>query len=331
MKIRRLPSGNYNVILYEGKDENGKQIRPSFTGPDRQTVRKMVAEYEAKKDKTEQAPSLLDAVSAYITAKTPVLSPYSIRGYKNIETVLKRLPAASVACDSGTPAMQNIVNQLVVDGKSPKTVRNYAGLISSAVKYAGYPHPELTVPQRQKKEVFIPDEKLMREVLAAAKDTELEVPITLGMMGLRRGEVCAVTADDLDKNTLHVSKAAVQIDGNISTKSPKTFESDRYIQIPAAVSKQIRKAGMATDLSPSMLSDRFIAFLRNNNFPHFRFHDLRHFFASYCHNVLKLSDAQIQQLGGWKTDYVMKNIYIQSMNDKKAAAQVAESFSKLRG
>ena len=329
MKIRRLPSGNYNTLVYLGKDANGKQIRKSFTAPDRYTVRKLVAEYETSNADPEDAPTLLDAISDYINAKKAVLSPYSIRGYKNIETVLKRLPAASVKCDSPISDFQNIINTLATMGKSPKTIRNYAGLISSAVKFAGYRAPDLTLPQKQKKEIFIPDEKMMKEVLAAAKGTDLEVPIALGMMGLRRGEVCAVTADDLQNNALHISRAAVQIGNDVTTKSPKTFESDRVIEIPANVAKQIRQKGYATDLKPSVLSDRFWIFLRDNGFPHFRFHDLRHFFASYCHNVLKLSDAQIQHLGGWKTDNVMKTVYIQSMNDKKAAEYAAKGIGKL--
>lgn len=329
MKIRRLPSGNYNTLVYLGKDANGKQIRKSVTGPDRATVRRMAADLEQGIDEPATVPTLQEAVSRYIKAKTAVLSPYTIRGYKNIETVLKRLPVASVACDSHVSAFQNIINELAVEGKAYKTLKNYAGLISSAVKFAGYPRPELTLPQKQKKETFVPDEKLLKKVLAAAKGTDLEVPITLGMMGLRRGEVCAVTADDLDNDMLHISKAAVQIDGDISIKAPKTFESDRVIQVPAGIAKQIRMNGRATDLSPSILSDRFWIFLRDNGFPHFRFHDLRHFFASYCHNVLKLSDAQIQQLGGWKTDYVMKSVYIQSMDDKKAAASAAKGIGSL--
>lgn len=328
MKIRRLPSGNYNAQIYLGTVDGKKKFK-SVTGPDRAAVRKLVAEYEARDYEKETAPSLLDAVSAYIEAKTAVLSPYSIRGYKNIETVLKRLPVAAVACDSPVSEFQTIINTLVTKEKSPKTIRNYAGLIVSAVKYAGYTPPELTLPQKKKTEIFIPDENMMRKVLAAAKDTELEVPIVLGMLGLRRGEVCAVTAADLKGNQLHISKAAVQIDGEITTKSPKTYDSDRWIQIPKGIAARIRKTGRATELSPSVLSDRFWIFLRDNGFQHFRFHDLRHFFASYAHNVLKLSDAQIQHLGGWKTDSVMKRVYIQSMKNDEAAKNAAAGIGSL--
>lgn len=329
MKIRRLPSGSYNVRIYLGKDESGRKKWKSITDPDKNRLKELARKYDPEEPDQKTAPMLCDAIRTYIDAKTAVLSPYSVRGYENILIVLKRLPVASVACDSGALAMQNIINQLVADGKAPKTVKNYAGLISAAVKYAGYPAPDLTLPQRQKKEPFIPDRKLMEKIMKAAKDTELEVPIALGMMGLRRGEVCAVTADDISGNMLHVSRAAVQIGGKVTTKLPKTYESDRYVQVQAGIAKKILKAGRATDLSPSMLSDRFVAFLRNNGFPAFRFHDLRHFFASYCHNTLKMSDAQIQKLGGWKTDNIMKAVYIQSMDDKKAAAKAASGIGSL--
>lgn len=326
-KIRRLPSGNYNAQIYIG-EVGGKKKWKSVTGPDRQTVRRLIAEYEASHDDT-RVPTLLEAVSAYIDAKSAVLSPYSIRGYKNIETVLKRLSCEDVACNSAASAFQNIINALVAMEKAPKTIRNYAGLISSAVKYAGYTPPDLTLPQRKKKEAFIPDETMMRKVLEAAKDTELEVPIALGMMGLRRGEVCAVTAADLTDTALHIRHAAVQIDGEVSLKVPKTYDSDRIVQIPEEIARKIHETGRATELTPSMLSDRFFAFLKHGGFPHFRFHDLRHFFASYCHNVLKLSDAQIQMLGGWKTDYVMKRVYVQSMRDDEAAKKAAEGLGKM--
>ena len=325
MKIRKLPSGNYNARIYLGVVD-GKKKWKSVTGPDRMTVRRKISEYQ---DFEEPAPMLCDAIEDYIDARGAVLSPYSVRGYRNILRVLERMPCANVACDAPALAFQSIINQAVMDGKSPKTVRNYCGLITSAVKAAGYTAPSLTLPQRKRVDDLTPDEQTMKKVLAAAKGTELEVPIALGMMGLRRGEVCAVTAKDLKGDTLHISRAAVQIDGKVAEKVPKTPESDRYIQIPTSIARKIRKEGRATELSPSMLSDRFFAFLKKNGFDHFRFHDLRHFFASYCHSVLKLSDAQIQKLGGWRTDHIMKRVYIRSMKDDEAAKLTADSFAEM--
>ena len=38
MKATKLNSGNYHVLVYCGKDSSGKEIRKSFTGPDKAKV-----------------------------------------------------------------------------------------------------------------------------------------------------------------------------------------------------------------------------------------------------------------------------------------------------
>lgn len=325
MKIRRLPSGNYNTLVYLGKDANGKQIRRSVTGPDRASVRKMVAELESKHKDPDQPLTLVDALENYLKAKKSVLSPYTIKGYQNIIAQVKTAGLGSLRVDLSRPDAQKIVTAF--SDKSQKTIRNRIGLISAAVRFAGYNMPPVTYPQKKKVETHIPTEKEMKIVMEAAAGTELEIPIALGMMGLRRGEICALQLSDLKGNQLHIHAAAVDIGGKVTIKAPKTYDSDRWIQIPAALAKKIRKQGYVTNLTPENISYHFIDFLKKQNVQHFRFHDLRHFFASYCHNVLKLSDAQIQKLGGWKTDHVMKRVYISSMQDDKAAKNAASGMA----
>ena len=325
MKIRRLPSGNYNTLVYLGKDANGKQIRKSVTGPDRATVRKKKAELESRHQDPEQPLTLADALEKYLKAKKAVLSPYTVKGYQNIIEKVKAANLGTLRADMSRPDAQRIVTAF--SDLSQKTIRNRMGLISAAVHFAGYTMPPVTYPQKKKVETHIPTEKEMQIVMNAAAGTELEIPIALGMMGLRRGEICALQLSDLNRNKLHIHAAAVDIGGKVTVKSPKTYDSDRWIQIPAALAKKIRKQGFVTNLTPEQLSYHFITFLKKQNVQHFRFHDLRHFFASYCHNVLKLSDAQIQKLGGWKTDHVMKRVYISSMQDDQAAKNAATGMA----
>ena len=322
MKIRRLPSGNYNARV-EITTESGKRKWKSITGPDRQTVRQMIAEFE--KNGKETPPTIADAIDAYINAKKAVLSPYTVKGYKNIQQALKEANLDTTAARITHSEAQKIVASF--SGLSQKTIRNRMGLISAAVRFAGYNMPPVTYPQKKKVETHIPTESEMKTVMEAAAGTELEIPIALGMMGLRRGEICALKLSDLDGNTLHIHQAAVDIGGKVTYKAPKTYDSDRYIQIPEELARKIRTQGYVTELGPEQLSYRFIAFLRKIDVQHFRFHDLRHFFASYCHNVLKLSDAQIQKLGGWKTDHVMKRVYISSMKDDAAAKSAASGMA----
>jgi integrase len=59
--------------------------------------------------------------------------------------------------------------------------------------------------------------------------------------------------------------------------------------------------------------------------PAFRFHDLRHFFASYSH-LQGMPEAAILSTGGWKSDHVMKSIYRHEMEQKQAQEDV---FTKL--
>ena len=56
--------------------------------------------------------------------------------------------------------------------------------------------------------------------------------------------------------------------------------------------------------------------LNNNNIPHFRFHDLRHYSASVQH-ALGIPDAYIMQRGGWSSDTVLKSVYRHAMNDRQ--------------
>lgn len=323
MKIRRLPSGNYNArIEITGPDK--KRRWKSITAPDRATVRQLAAEYE-KKAKNGAPANLSDALTRYLDAKKAVLSPYTVKGYQIIIDKIKDANLGEISADMGRPDAQKIVTAF--SGLSQKTIRNRMGLISAAVRFAGYNMPPVTYPQKVKKEFHTPTEEEMRKVINSSVGTELEIPIALGMMGLRRGEICALQLSDLEKNRLHIHQAAVDIGGKVTIKSPKTYDSGRYVEIPVALAKKIRKQGYITNLAPEQLSYHFISFLKKQDVQHFRFHDLRHFFASYCHNVLKLSDAQIQKLGGWKTDHVMKRVYITSMQDQKAAKDAAAGMA----
>lgn len=324
MKIRRLPSGSYNARVEITPEGSKKRIWKSVTGPDRATVRQLVAEYE-QKAKNGAPLTLGEALERYLSAKKAVLSSYTVKGYQIIVDAVKTANLGEICADMSRPDAQKIVTTF--SELSQKTIKNRMGLISAAVRFAGYNMPPVTYPQKKKVETHIPTEAEMQAVMKAAADTELEIPIALGMMGLRRGEICALQLSDLDGNTLHVHASAVDIAGKVTVKAPKTYDSDRYVQIPEPIVRKIREQGYVTKLAPEQLSYHFISFLKKQDVQHFRFHDLRHFFASYCHNVLKLSDAQIQKLGGWKTDHVMKKIYIESMQDDKAAESAANGMA----
>ena len=330
LKINKLPSGTYRCRVYLGKDASGKPIQKSFTDKDKKRLQRIASEYLDRHRELLDRSELGNAIEAYIAAKEAVLSPKTIAGYISLLNTLKTRSRAFCALrldDLNRRKLTDFVNDLINEDLSPKTIRNYIGLISATLKHNGYVPPVVDLPPMNRQQMTIPEESDIKQILDAAPEP-LRIPIILGVLGLRRSEICALTVDDLDGNTLHVHSALVyDKDGNLVRKGTKTASSDRYVQIPADLAAQIRQQGYVTELTPTQISNRFQKLISRKNLPKCRFHDLRHFFVSYCHTVLKLSDAQIMKLGGWKTSHVMTSFYRHSLNDQQAAMLVSNSVS----
>ena len=62
--------------------------------------------------------------------------------------------------------------------------------------------------------------------------------------------------------------------------------------------------------------------------PRFPFHKLRHFFASYMHD-LGYSDKQIQEFGGWKSDHIMKSVYQHAMDMQEVKNNISNNIDNL--
>ena len=333
MKIEKLPSGNYRLRVYLGKDANGKRITKSFTHYDKGKLRLIAAQYETSHGNAVHAVTVEEAIDTFLTAKTAVLSPSTVRGYNSCARVLKSQHARFCALQIDSVQakdVQMLVNDLVNRQNSPKTIRNYHGFLSAVFKYSGELLPPVTLPQRERPEICIPDEDTFRAIMDAAKGTRLEIPLALAAFGLRRSEIIALDPADINGNVIHVHRAVVYGDRQtVHVKTTKTYTSDRYIQIPDALADKIRNQGFVTDMTLAAFTQAFDKFLRRNGFPHFRLHDLRHYLVSYCHNVLHLSDAQIQAITGHKTSVIMRTNYLHSMNQQTANQILSDSLSKI--
>lgn len=324
-KAKKLPSGSWRCQVYDYTDTNGKRVYKSFTCDDptpagRRKCERIAAEYadtkENRKHKTDN--TFHDALEKYILSKEPVLSPATIRGYRNIQKMLAtNYPDFDQVKLSKITQMdvQKVINNLS-EGKSPKTVRNYHGLISSVV---GPILPlDTTMPQSIPPQLYIPSDKEIRQLIAAVKDTELEIPVMLGAFCLmRRGEICGLSMDDVQGNIIHVHHSLVLgTDKQWHLKAPKTTTSDRYIEAPEFVTSRIKEVGHITTLNPHSITVMFERVLKKNGISHFRFHDLRHYSASIRH-ALGIPDAYIMADGGWCSDKVLKAVYRHAMSDRK--------------
>lgn len=317
---RKLPSGNYRCRIYVGK-ENGKDVYKSFTADTKKNAEFLANQYLIEKDQNKKKKSenlFCDELTKYISGKEPVLSPSTIKGYKNIERMLKKHYSSFYMMkisDIEQEHVQEVISDLSKT-KSPKTVRNYHGLISAVL--GSNLHLNTTMPQRIQPELYIPSDNEIKALVKAVKDTELEIPVLLGAFCMmRRGEICGLSMNDIKGNSIHVHHSLVLgPDKEWHLKAPKTTTSDRYIEAPQFVIDRIKEVGHITTLNPHSITIMFQRVLDKNNIPHFRFHDLRHYSASIRH-ALGIPNAYIMADGGWCSDKVLKAVYRHAMSDRK--------------
>ena len=320
---KKLPSGNWRVQA--SKTINGKTIRKSFTHENKRQAEHLASEWLIKCESLNpENITLEDAFKRYIESKEAILSPNTVRVYLNItrahfQNIMHRKIMSLTMED-----FQREIN-ISAASSSPKTVRNINGLLSAVLKMF---RPDFnlntSLPQRKPTELYIPDDSDIKKLMGAVKDTEMEVPILLAAFGpMRRGEICALTSDDINGNIVSVNKAvAHDKNGKIVVKAPKNVSSYREIEYPDFVIKKLQGIkGKITTISPSHISRRFKVILKNNDIPDFRFHDLRHYNVSILH-AMNVPDKYIMARGGWRTNYTMNNIYNHVLKSKQSEYDV---------
>lgn len=319
-KAKKLPSGNWRVQA--SKVIDGKQIRKSFTAPDKRKAELQAAQWldDVEEYTDTENITLHQAYKRYIEVKRNILSPSTIIGYevllRNSLSDLMHLPINKLT----QPQIQNSVN-IYAFKHSAKSVKNCVGLLNAVLSmFRPNFKISITKPQKEKKDIYIPDDEDVKKVLEIVKDTELEIPLLLAAFGpMRRGEICALTSDDIHGNIVTVNKSLVKdSSGKWHIKSPKAFSSYRNIEYPDFVISKIKGiSGKIINATPDMITNAFGRMLKKNNIPLFRFHDLRHYAVSTLH-AINVPDKYIMARGGWQTNYTMNNVYNHALKSKQS-------------
>lgn len=340
-KARKLPSGNWRVQVFSHtiiKDGKKKNIYKSFTAPTKKEAEYLAASYKMEHEATDNADNITieSAINQYIDSRESVLSPETIKEYRNLaKNNLKSIKKLRV-CDITQHDIQHAINE-DASRISPKTVRNVHGLLSATLKeYRPGMVLHTSLPKKKKPELYIPTEKEIKLLLDYVKDTDMEIPVMLAAFGpMRRGEICALTADDIEGNTIHVNKSlALNTDNEWVVKPPKTVAGIRDIEMPDFVISKIQgKTGRIVTITPAAVSERFRKLIRKIPGTNvYRFHDLRHYCASFLH-YKGIPDKAIMMRAGWETDAVLRNVYLHMLSDEDSNLQkkVNEMFSDIYG
>ena len=327
------------VYKYNYYDEMGKRRCKSFSAPTMTEAKQLSEEWEINRSKTHvSSMTVSEAVKAYIDMQEPVLSPSTVRAYRSIEK--HRIPQIDIPLnDLSAQTAQVWINRLVMEDLSPKTVRNCFALLTAAVhlKDKTIDLTDVKLPQPQRYIGHTPSDEEIQKLIDYAKNTgkrDLYIAILLAAFGpLRRSEVCALTDQDVNGNEITINKSIVKDDlGVWHIKAPKTRQSARIVSYPDFVIAEIKDIkGPLVNCDPDQLHHRFRRAIKYSKSVPFRFHDLRHYGASIMH-ALGVPDIYIMQRGGWSTDYVMKRVYINAMDEekKKQTDIINSHFSNLK-
>lgn len=332
MNAKRLPSGKYRARATS--QVNGERVFKSFTADTKEQAEFLAATWATKKRRSTINPTVAEAIDVFIANREPIYSPKTIAGYISLSNKLKDDLGRLCVSEITSEKLQAYISTI---NRSPKTVKNYSTFLISVlnsvnpdVKY------HVVLPKKIPIEYHIPDERSVK-ILIEQAEPDLKLAILLGAVGgLRRGEICALKQGDIlrDLHAVYVHADMIQDKNNewIYKPTPKTSSSIRKVDLPKQIIDLIPdNPGFVFPHDPNWITRNFGRYARRMGLK-CRFHDLRHYCASYLHSI-GVPDQYIQERCGWSSDGTLKSVYRNTLPDKvnafakKSNKAFANSFS----
>lgn len=305
------------------KQINGKSIQLAFDhSPSDNEILLALKPYLDGKPMPKEILIFSNAAKQYVERKRNVMSPRTIKEYLETPDRLSKEFSTKNIYEITEVDIQLEINRLA-EKKAPKTVKNYYTFINTVLKaFRSDFRCNVTLPKTEIKEPYIPNDEEVQKLLEYMKTERPRyyVLMVLACYGLRRSEIMAITADDLDGNILHVTKAKVQNENREWViKTTKTPRSRRDITLPQDIADMIFGQGFAFDCYPSDIQKVITTACKRLKINHITLHKLRHYFATklLSENVDVMT---IAALGGWSSPDMIYKRYGHSMEEKKKNA-----------
>jgi len=326
---RKLPSGRWNLQLYDYTDETGKRHYKYFTADTKAEVVYQGSLWQTGRIPHEEKTSytLGEAIDKYIEL-SKVLEVSTLSNYKrirknNFQSIMD-LPVSELT----DAVIQNAINleskRITNQGKqiSPKTVKNAWGLALPAVK-AVYPQfsPRIKLPRYQRQIRDYPEPAV---ILNAIRGTDIELPCIMAMwLSFTVSELKGLKYKDIKDGFITIHRTNVHIDGYDYVKErAKTATRLRRLKIPKYIADLLPGGDPEEYIikkSGNSIYCKLRRILKNKGIDHVSVHDLRHYSASIA-AMLNVPEKYILERGGWSTPHVMKSVYQNTYESGREAA-----------
>jgi integrase len=304
--IRKRPNGTYQATIYLGRDSNGKQLFEYIT-KDTYKECKMAAserELEIAEGKSATIANVRFSTWAeeWLTLNKKRLSPSTVALYKTYISAHYIPYFGNVKVGKITEILvRRFINEKLETLKSG-TVRKLFFVLSKILQDAlkdKNPCKYIKSPPKDDFTPYVLSDKEFDQIHSAFKGTEYEPIILLaGLCGLRRGEIFALKWDDIDWDN-HIIRVdenrCINEAGDFVDKPPKSKNGLREVAVTEYIIKLLEKIRseqkeIRTYIFPGRpdnFSSRWAELRANNKLPPIRFHDLRHYHASwlYAQNI----------------------------------------------
>ena len=229
-----------------------------------------------------------------------------------------------------------------LDGRGGLTVKTIRDIILVLRLSLAYAYREKAIPLLNWDLIEYPKEEGLKPVIALSREEEQQLiqctymdlnrrsaGILVALFtGLRIGELCGLRMGDISlvDNTIRVQRTVQRIydkrkgSSYVHIGPPKTKSSLRTIPIPSLLGNIIRKfhdgcpshyflTGKAAPTEPRVYRQYFMRFLRRNQLPQCKFHEIRHTFAIRAIEIPEFDIKSLSEILGHKNVSFTLNVY----------------------
>lgn len=367
MAIKYLSRTKAKLIVSTGSASKGNRRRwtriVNITG--KKDAERQLKAFELECSTSSMAgESVGDLLDAYIDMqRVKGLKATTLRGYESYAKRLKLAFKGIKAKDLTTYQIEKFIATAVKgDAKSgypkqasPKTIKGYVSLLSSAYKMAirnrlltANPCDAVTIPKQKKPDIVVLTKEDIPAFMEALEDVSLDLRVVYELAlycGLRRSEIMGLKNEDVNVlwKTIRVVRTRHRIERENIIQDTKTERSRRIVSVPEFVMDDVVQLMKehekdpyidnpfliqyaAAPMRPDFAKEQLRKFTKEHGLPQVTLHGLRHTFATMLNASGEFDLAEISAALGHSNIGTTINIYTHLFDQQAHSARRIADF-----